>query len=181
MVKRPSFKSSPLLRPALFACVALCVVPVVALVVGLSVSSAIEDFRTKSWPTVPGVVLESRVHDPFRLRETTDDPLLVTYEYVVDWQVYRSTRVVIGLESRFFSLSSESERLARTEYAAGKTVMVHYDPENPASAVLRPGIGTRNIVHSFLNVLIGYSLVALWPTIWRFLRRVLERTEEGII
>lgn len=66
----------------------------------------------------------------------------VTYTYDVDGQRYASSRYSFGEgegASRRFRERSDAEAEAASRFPEGAIVTVHYDPENPAKAVLKQG------------------------------------------
>lgn len=88
--------------------------------------------ESRSWPTVPGVVLSSRVDQ----RVTEDDTLhslVVSYSYKVGGQSYQGD--VLAFAPQWMPDKAEIEALAR-KYPANAPVEVHVDPNDPEIAVL---------------------------------------------
>ena len=87
---------------------------------------------SQSWPTVPGVVLSSRVER----RDTEDDTLhslVVSYSYKVGERTYLGD--VVAFAPEWIPDKAEIEALAR-KYPAKAAVPVHVDPNDPEMAVL---------------------------------------------
>lgn len=88
----------------------------------------IKSHQCKSWPTVEGIVLESRVDDSSL---ETMKPIL-RYEYVVGGRRFVGSRVAFS----GYGVSRSAMETLLAPYKSGQSVRVHYDPENPAHAVL---------------------------------------------
>jgi hypothetical protein len=103
----------------------------------LFASAALRIERAKesaNWPKVHGKIVSTTKIEPGprrrrSVRTTTD----VVYGYEVDGKAYRSNQIR-------FVLSEDAELL----YTEGMDVFVHYDPANPANAVLLPGFKAPN-------------------------------------
>ena len=100
--------------------------------------------RSRFWPTVPGVVTEWR-HSDSRGRTSTPS---IRYRYRVQSQSY--TGALISYD-RFWP---DEDRVST--YPEGLQVDVHYDPADPAKAVLEPGPGPG----AGLKLLIGLASLA---------------------
>jgi hypothetical protein len=124
---------------------------------------------SKEWPTADGVVLRSSI----RLEHSTDSddrPTTsfaphVLYQYVVASRVYKAERIAFG---PFSGTRDWAERdLAR--YRVGERVNVHYDPNDPETAVLEPGgtsVYALLLAVGLLFVFVGgiFVLVAMLTT-----------------
>jgi len=84
--------------------------------------------QCRNWPSVTGHVIESRVDDSHL---DMMKPVL-RYRYEVGRQSYMGFRVSF---SGYGVSRSAMENLIRP-YAQGSAVTVHYDPQDPSSAVL---------------------------------------------
>jgi hypothetical protein len=91
---------------------------------------------TSSWPTVEGVVTSSEV----RMKEDSSGDARyvpeITYRYTVDGVKRSSDRIAYA--SRRISSRSDAREIA-DRYPVGEQVRVHYDPDDPYTAVLEPG------------------------------------------
>jgi len=98
--------------------------------------------RSAQWPTTSGTITVSRVRflprgpEPFgrRFAGYLGD---VQYRYQVGTTEYAGARLSF---ERAHLASAEGWQDAISPYPVGKTVTVYYDPGNPASAVLEPGM-----------------------------------------
>jgi len=109
----------------------------------------------KGWPTTDGIVTDSyvqSVHHGGRSPYTSHSPML-TYDYIVNGDSYRSTKHAPSHGTD--SLASAEAILE--EYPVGTTVLVHYDPGNPADSVLETAIDADTMAAPF----IGGSLILL--------------------
>jgi hypothetical protein len=90
----------------------------------------------QAWPTAPGVILASGLdqhtsYDSDRGSSTTYAPQ-VQYQYDVMGSTYTGNQLAFGNAS--YDYRTASKRIA--PYPQGAQVTVHYDPANPANAVL---------------------------------------------
>ena len=88
-----------------------------------------------AWPQVSGLVTGSDLE--YRRRKTgsskaTDIRVKVSYEYVVDDQLYEND--VVRFDQQM--LSSERKEMLVGSYPAGKRVDVYYNPDDPGQSVL---------------------------------------------
>lgn len=90
------------------------------------------------WPSVSGLIthsgLEARRSNT-RSDKSTDFVVEVTYEYVVDNQLYRND--VVRFDQA--SLPNDRKELLVGAYPVGKRVDVFYNPDNPDQSVLVRG------------------------------------------
>ena len=114
-----------------------------------------------SWPTVRGEVTTfaheqtrrpaadiSRDPGPSNVRRETRQSLDWAYTYAVDGQTYTGRRAAWGGADR------------RGLYAMGDEVTVHYDPDNPATAILHPDSAPASRTGAVLALLcIGGAMV----------------------
>lgn len=94
---------------------------------------------SKSWPSVDGVVIESRVETK-RSNDRHDGPsykAVVVYDYEVNNEAHSSDRIWFGSE---VSTSKRGQmRDIVKQYPEGAQTTVYYDPDTPSEAVLQPG------------------------------------------
>jgi Protein of unknown function (DUF3592) len=97
---------------------------------------------SKRWPTSPGSIVSSALEQSpgkrWRYRAA------VQYRYRVAGKTYEANRVFWGgNEGRQKHMAS-----VISSYPAGSSVPIHYDPQNPAEAVLNPtqNVGSRPLV-----------------------------------
>lgn len=106
--------------------------------------------ETLSWSSVQGSVVKTDVNTDYSRQKTSGATfntyvyysVSVTYRYEVDGQRYSSSRYSFGegdAASWRFRERSDAEAEAASRFPAGAVVTVHYDPENPTEAVLKPG------------------------------------------
>lgn len=125
----------------------------------VSITSKKKAKAAQGWPTVPGVILSSRVEahmerDTDGYNTTTYKPV-VTYQYKVMGQEYTSSRIGFGSEA--FSRKKCEEMIAG--YPVGQPVNVHYDPDKPENATIETKAqgGTASLVVGIL--FLGAGLV----------------------
>jgi uncharacterized protein DUF3592 len=94
-----------------------------------------EALASQSWPTVEGKVIQATVNEHVGIARRYSPR--VEYKYQVQGKSYIGRRYqVINWEADKSWLAEEAVRGLK----AGKPVTVHYNPENPAQAVLKPGL-----------------------------------------
>ena len=107
---------------------------VVLLVFG--VYTRVQSLRSRSWPTVTGVITESYVSTSRRSRSSqTSHTAHIRYRYAVNGKTYDGD--TISYAKGLF----EGASVQVSHYPQGSPVGVYYDPKDPASAVLDPGTG----------------------------------------
>jgi hypothetical protein len=103
--------------------------------------------RTKSWPTAPGRIISSGVrafessssNEGGAGRWTTQYRAEIIYTYDIAGVCYTGDMAKTG-----GSVSSTSDAFAKRAVAAnpvGKTIEVHYNPDNPAQSAINPRLG----------------------------------------
>jgi uncharacterized protein DUF3592 len=91
--------------------------------------------RSRSWPVVSGVITESHLTYSGTGTKRTSSGSYIAYRYGVGGKFYNGS-VVSYAPDIFESATSTVNR-----YPQGADVQVHYDPRDPATAVLEPGTG----------------------------------------
>lgn len=87
--------------------------------------------EAEKWPSTQGRIISSEVVPHPSVGRS--DMAAVVYTYEVDGRVYRSRQI-----SRARRFGTPYETVAK--YRPGKEVTVWYDPADPASAALEPGV-----------------------------------------
>lgn len=97
----------------------------------------LQAYTSPSWPTVQGQVIHSEV----ALHRDSDGDRMyspdIAYNYTVNSQQYDSSQV--GMLDGSTSIRGTVQDTVK-RYPSGTTVTVYYDPEDPANAVLEPGL-----------------------------------------
>lgn len=119
-----------------------------------------------SWPTVEGTVIQSRLAYVTAADRNTPDGQRarerdLVYRYVVDGQAYESRLISYSDDAPLALLwpRIHDERLLE-RYPRDAVVTVHYDPDDPARAVLETGGGGQALL-----ILLG-GLVAIGYAAW---------------
>jgi hypothetical protein len=118
--------------------------------------------RALSWPTVSGRIVSSAVV-PSRLgtEDETYRPA-IRYEYQVNDKPYVADVWRIGFEAHFTARKKSEGAVAL--YPAGRTVTVHFNPKDPADAVLEPGeTSWASAVVGMFFLAIGLYVLLLAP------------------
>lgn len=86
------------------------------------------------WPQTTGTVLFSTIQIRRQARSRSEVPV-VSYQYQVGGQLYQGQRIRAGDQFASIRVSGDAQKtIAR--YPAGATVVVFYNPANPAEAAL---------------------------------------------
>jgi Protein of unknown function (DUF3592) len=95
----------------------------------------------RTWPTTTGRVESSGVH-AFESRDNDDGRLRTKYraDVVYSYEVagVRYTRDKLGSSETSSNIEKFARRIA-DRYPAGSTIEIHYNPANPAEAIVKPG------------------------------------------
>lgn len=125
---------------------------------------AIHAVLSSSWPTVEGVVTESKVLQRIGRRNRKTDFPAITYYYSVDGVGHTGTRLFFG--SQYWAswttgakwTSDGKEYIAR--YPKGTLLQVHYDPDDAATSVVEAGLKSAMVLPVvFSIVMLGGGIV----------------------
>jgi hypothetical protein len=113
--------------------------------------------KSKQWPTIAGSVTEVDIVHGTSVRASYDSAL-VGYEYHVRGIRYTSRR--IDYAGRGAGAMSALNYFRH--YHEGQSVVVHYDPNEPARAVLETGLRLGNFLRLLFSfVVLGFGLLFL--------------------
>jgi len=115
----------------------------IALILGLY--GCFKGIGTASWTQTAAVVQTSRLH---RLRAGKDEYLRLSYLYKVNGRAYTSVVFYMAPlvnKERGYPISGKfylkrSEVINMRDYRPGKAIYVYYNPDDPKSAVVIPGV-----------------------------------------
>jgi hypothetical protein len=130
---------------------------------------------SSDWPSVTGTIVTSEVVREQRRdsdgRRTTVYRADIAYEYEVDGARYLGDSVAVG----DFSSSSRAraDRITR-QYPVDAQVEVFYDPEEPVTSLLEPGVSAK----AFAMPGIGAVFLAAGLVMLYFLPRLISRAHE---
>jgi hypothetical protein len=134
-------------------------------ILATTVQSRLEARAVERWPTTTGLVVESGVvyvgtHHNREGRRVTYEPR-VRYEYAVDGRRYVGDRFAIEPPGRKWR--EDADRLL-DDVRVGMSVVVYYDPDDPADSVLERGVTTRSTVNSAVTggAFLVFSLLMTW-------------------
>jgi hypothetical protein len=103
--------------------------------------------KSRSWPTASGTVLDSGM-EAHQSRDEDGDikttyGATIQYKYLVDGQEFQGNRRTFS-NVRTSSVRNTEKILER--YPLGSSVDVFYDPDDPSSSVLEPGVGAGTYI-----------------------------------
>jgi hypothetical protein len=123
------------------------------------------------WPTTQGIVLGSSLEteEEIRLRRQAMDfyKAEIMYSYTVGGKDFTSDKV--GIDRRAQARPDEARHLV-ADYPPGKLVLVHYNPANPADAVLEPTVSSET------SAIVGSGIALIVVAMLMILMRGLGRT-----
>jgi len=118
----------------------------------------------QAWPVVQGKVESTEVkrhssHNPKTHHTTVSYIPVVNYSYTVEGSSYKGSKLTFG-SSTYDSTTAHN---IVDQYSTGSSVGVHYDPKNPAKAVLEvKAVGTKmNLIVGIVFAALGVVLIAL--------------------
>ncbi|MCA9802210.1 MAG: DUF3592 domain-containing protein [Cyanobacteria bacterium HKST-UBA02] len=111
------------------------------------------------WPTTEGVIVESKLDSWKEKDGDSTYSLSVAYEYDVNGEKHRSDRISNEtILDKYMSDGTEANNRAAV-YKVGSKHKVFYQPDDPATAVMVPGVDPAEVtVKSFINVLFSVML-----------------------
>ena len=122
-----------------------------------------EAARSLHWPSVNGTIddVDIRRHEHHRThgRNWVNYEPVVTYEYEIDSQQYRDTR--IGWYAIRYSDRDEAQRYLDAHYKNGSTVNVFYDPHHPHHACLIIGHASNEKLRGVMHICIAAAILGL--------------------
>lgn len=127
---------------------------------------------SKTWPTVEGVVLESRVesHRSSNSSSSTYSPHVV-YRYQVEGKDFEGETVWFGNDVSTSDRSMSEETIRK--YPVKQNITVYYDPADHAIAVLEPGVfKTTYFFYLFGWLFLGLGILMASSVLFRSLLRL---------
>lgn len=127
-----------------------------ALLTVFGVSFIIEGSESQNWPTAEGEVSSIWVQTSTSDNGTKTYTYEVNYRYTVNDTSYTSDRFSLGggsTASKRYNDEEEARAGGREAYPTGSLVLVSYDPQDPGSAVLDPGLNWGTAVPLILGLL----------------------------
>lgn len=102
-------------------------------------------YASSSWPATQGVITQAEIVEA---EDSEGDPVYqaaITYRYDVGGRLYSGSAITAMDESTSLRVFAD-KALAR--YPAGSEVTVHYQPDDPATAVLEPGLRGGMLIYT---------------------------------
>jgi len=129
---------------------------------------------SRKWPTVEGRVLSSGIKESQGagwFKNIPESEFKLEYSYTIDGQSYTGSRIYFG-----YGPERERERAddLAADYPAGKNVVVHYQPAQPAECALETGqsLLLRQQFHRAKNQLwTGAGVIIIVSAVILFIRR----------
>lgn len=127
-------------------------------------------WECRNWPTVPGIIMSSKVVKTDRL-ETNTLPNrkgmvsrivylpTVAYNYTVEGRKYHSNKVFLWMDAEDFHKPKNAKKIV-DRYPVGKEVTVYYNPENIGEAILETKIKFTHTVFPGIGVL--FVVLGVW-------------------
>jgi hypothetical protein len=122
---------------------------------------------TKSWPTAPGVITRSDVHQS-KSDGKTMYSAEISYDFVVEGKLFSGDRITLNSGGTSTS-SIKSVKKDLQKYPVDAAVTVYYDPELPNNSVLEPGADFFTYMIKYAPFLFGLLGVAM---LWQIVKKV---------
>jgi hypothetical protein len=122
------------------------------------VKSLIGQVRAQSYPTAAGVILSSRVHESSDSEGGSSYSAKIRYAYDVGGRRYECDRYRYGM----MGSGRRGAQAVAASYPAGRGIVVHYNPANPADAVLRPGVQAGDFFLPLFMTPFNLIMLASW-------------------
>jgi hypothetical protein len=119
--------------------------------------SAYCQIRAQNYATTTGVVTHSEVERHAGGKNTTYSPN-IKYTYTVAGKAYSGDRYRFGTGS---SNDSSARRIV-DEHPVGKQVPVYYNPDDPAEALLQPGLDGSDLFLAMFLLPFNLVMLAIW-------------------
>lgn len=117
--------------------------------------------QVAGWPSTQGMVMSSTV-ETFLFDDSGDeDHPAVKYSYQVGGQVFQSDRIAPGSRLRGWGAGRVVKR-----YPQGAPVVVFYNPQDPAHAVLEKKAPARNWLWWFILLVFDCVICGAAPLVW---------------
>lgn len=118
----------------------------------------VENFNSKNWPTVSGVVETSQIK---QLKKSTNYLIQIEYRYFVNGVEYLNDRFSVMNNG----VSHEEAKRLLSMYSKGQQVQVRYEPSNPQVSLLETEINYLLIFIWFVVVILFmYSIYKIWSS-----------------
>ena len=154
---------------ALLVAVAMLLAGVALIVLGRHAAQKAR--ASRAWPTTQGVVVATSVDITIDNDGNDTYTPIVRYRYVVNGKTYESKRMTFGGHTAF-SNDFDAEAFLK-DYPVNAPVTVHYNPADPAEAVLDTSASNGRAL-MFIGgffVFIGLALMVGYVSMWRLGRR----------
>ncbi|NJN73714.1 MAG: DUF3592 domain-containing protein [Limnothrix sp. RL_2_0] len=125
---------------------------------------------SKNWPIAPGQVQSTRpVRSSSNRKYNPTYHYAVTYRYEVEGRSFTNDRYSLGdgpTASKRFQNQGEAIAAARKDYPVGQAINIYYNPTEPSSSVIKPGVGFGTLVPLVMGCLflpsgIGLLLISM--------------------
>jgi hypothetical protein len=147
--------------------IALFLLGLLVVILVASLPQYLQAGKSLQWPTANGVVTVSRLQIGY-LKQMKGYYGDVQYQYWVGNTEYRGNRLSFN---RVHLATEDASQQAIADYPVGKTVKVHYDPEHPDFAVLKPGLRGEMKFLFYLDIAFIASFSAAFLVVFFVYRR----------
>ena len=115
--------------------------------------SVIHAHVSSGWPHVSGEITRAKIDEG----DDSYSPL-VCYSYSVGGQLFTGNRIAFGLTG--MSASYHFAHFYVQRYRVGLPVTVYYDPKQPSTSVLEPGVSKRAFIPMAFGL--GFAVFGGW-------------------
>lgn len=128
--------------------------------------------ETMGWPTVKGVVTETRVtREPARRKRAERCGVIVTYRYSFEGQTYLGRAGLGDLPESPPPEECSASAFYAQRYPVGRPVTVAVNPRAPTGTTLAPGLQWLDLYPLGIALCLDVLVFAILQTMWRSGRR----------
>ena len=129
----------------------------------IAIEGAYFGYQSEGWPSVVGVIEESRIKTRKGKKSKKRSKLVVSYQYFVNDVPYRNDKARY-LDNMFYPKTKKQEIVSR--FPKGEKATIYYNPSEPGQSVLVQGFALGSFIGGMLLGLVfcaigifGFSLL----------------------
>ena len=134
-------------------------------IAGFGARSVVHARASSAWPHVSGKITHSEIDRSSNSDGTSYKPR-VHYTYSVNGEPFTGERICFGLAN--MSAGYRFAQAYTKRYQVGSSVDVYYDPVQPASAVLEPGLSKRAFIPMSFGLAFAFMGAWFGLILWLF-------------
>ncbi|PZO50896.1 MAG: hypothetical protein DCF16_12335 [Alphaproteobacteria bacterium] len=125
-----------------------------------AVNAIRQQLRAEHFPTVTGVITQNDIEITRSSKGGSNYTARLRFSYAVDGRAYVGDRHRYGS----YAASAQHAEALASRYPVGAPVIVHFNPDDPADAILSPGIDGADVFVPFF--LLPFNLILFGAVAW---------------